>query len=95
MTPVFEISLSDLLSVVFGFLVRPLNSGEVQTGSCRSATVRREILALVGPGIIGAVFQIVYAGEVTGPVGGVVGQVIIPSEIGSDVAVVRVGILSC
>jgi hypothetical protein len=94
-TPVLEVALSDLLSVVFGFLIHPLNCTDVQTGSCESTTVRGKILALVRPRIIGTVLQVVYASEMTGPVGGVVGQVIIPGEIGSDVAVVRIGIIPC
>lgn len=95
MTPVLQIALSDLLSVVFCFLIRPLNGSEVQAGSGESTTVGGKILALASPRFIGAVLQVVYASEMTGPVGGVVGQVIIPGEIGSNVAVGGIGILPC
>ena len=95
MTPVLEIPLSDLLAIVFGFLIRPLDRTDVETGRRESTTVRGEILTLIGTRVVGTVFQVVYASEVLGPVGSVIGEIVIPGEIGSDVPVGRIGIVAC
>ena len=56
MTPGLEIPFPDLLSVIFGFLIRPLHRSEIETSCRESPTVRGKVLALVGPRFVGAMF---------------------------------------